>query len=181
MKERLSVSSRRVLNRFGAVSSLRQSSGSASSRRGPSAIRTDRTRIGQQLPRPDALTVVYDGDCLLCRRSVRWLERQRPAVPIKTIPSSADEAVAQHGHIADYGEDMIVAAADGRVWVGPPDAYLVVMWALPRLRPLSYLLSIRPLKRLAGRAFQLVTGNRQAIGGLLGAAPSCERCADLIR
>lgn len=71
---------------------------------------------------------------------------------------------------------MIVAANDGRTWIGPPDAYLVVMWALPRLRPLSYLLAIKPLRPLVSRAFQLVTGNRQAIGGLLGGEPTCAHC-----
>lgn len=126
--------------------------------------------------RPDALTVVYDGDCLLCRRSVHWLEGQRQTVPIQSIPSSSAEAVARYGHTPDYGDDMIVAADDGRVWAGPPDAYLVVMWALPLLRPLSYALSIRPLKPLAGRVFQLVTGNRQAIGGWLAGDAGCEHC-----
>jgi len=126
--------------------------------------------------RPESLTVVYDGDCMLCRRSVHWLQKQRQAVPIRSIPSSDSEAIANHGHIADYGDDMIVAASDGRTWVGPPDAYLVVMWALPLLRPLSYVLSIGQLKPLVGRVFQLVTGNRQAIGGWLGGDPGCEHC-----
>jgi predicted DCC family thiol-disulfide oxidoreductase YuxK len=127
--------------------------------------------------RPDGLTVVYDGGCLLCRRSVHWLEGQRQAVPMEIVPSSSGDAVARFGHLPDYGDDMIVAADDGRVWAGPPDAYLVVMWALPLLRPLSYVLSIRPLKPLAGRVFQLVTGNRQAIGGWLLSDAGCEHCS----
>ena len=127
-------------------------------------------------PRPRSLTVVYDGDCLLCRRSVHWLELQRPAVPIRSIPAASEEATRRFGTIANYGDDMIVAADDGRTWIGPPDAYLVVMWALPRLRPLSYLLAIRPLRPLVMRAFQLVTGNRQAIGGLLRGEPTCAHC-----
>ena len=125
--------------------------------------------------RPGSLTVVFDGECLLCRRSVHWLAEQNQSVPIRSIPASSPEAVERFGDIPDYGNDMIVAADDGRTWIGPPDAYLVVMWALPRLRPLSYLLAIRPLKPLVRRVFQLVTGNRRVIGGLLG--ESCERCA----
>ena len=125
--------------------------------------------------RPKSLTVVYDGECLLCRRSVHWLAQQYQSVPIRSIPASSAEAVERFGGIPNYGDDMIVAADDGRVWVGPPDAYLAVMWALPILRPLSYLLAIRPLKPLVRRVFRVVTGNRQAIGGLLG--ESCERCA----
>ncbi len=127
--------------------------------------------------RPKELTVIYDGQCLLCRRSVHWLHQRRTSVPLKTMPSSAPEAIAGFGHISNYGDDMIVAADDGRSWVGPPDAYLVVMWTLPWLRPLSYLLAMRPLRPFVGRVFQIVTGNRQAIGGWLGDAASCSRCA----
>ena len=124
---------------------------------------------------PALLTVVFDGECLLCLRSVHWLSKQRQAVPIRSIAASSPEAIERFGHIPNYGQDMIVAANDGRVWIGPPDAYLAVMWAIPNLRALSYLLAIRPLKPLVRRVFQLVTGNRQVIGGLLG--ESCERCA----
>lgn len=130
--------------------------------------------------RPSGLTVVYDGDCLLCRRSVNWLGSQRQAVPIRTLASSAPEAIEQFGHLTNYGDDMIVAADDGRTWVGPPDAYLVTMWALPALRPMSYVLSIGPLKPLVGRVFQVVTGNRQAIGGWLGGEAGCEHCSQRV-
>lgn len=126
---------------------------------------------------PDTLTVVYDGDCLLCRRSVRWLGSRRQAVPIRAIPAASAEATARYGHIANYGDDMIVGADDGRIWVGPPDAYLVMMWALPVLRPLSWLLSARPLKPLAARAFQVITGNRQTISKILSEQSVCEHCA----
>lgn len=126
--------------------------------------------------RPNALMVVFDGDCLLCRRSVRWLQNRRQAIPIRSIPAASAEATRRFGDIANYGDDMIVAADDGRVWIGPPDAYLVIMWALPVVRPLSYLLSVAPLKPLVGRVFQLVTGNRQLIGGWIGDNPGCEHC-----
>lgn len=124
-----------------------------------------------------SLTVVYDGGCLLCRRSVNWLESQQQAVAIRTLPSSAHEAVIRFGQLANYGDDMIAAADDGRTWVGAPDAYLVVMWALPALRPLSYVLSIGLLKPLVGRVFQILTGNRQAIGGWFGGDAVCEHCS----
>lgn len=124
---------------------------------------------------PGSLTIVFDGDCILCRRSVHWLSEQHQAVPLRSIAASSPEAVERFGDIPNYGADMIVAADDGRIWVGPPDAYLAVMWAIPSLRALSYLLAIRQLKPFVRRIFQLVTGNRHLIGGLL--QESCERCA----
>lgn len=120
------------------------------------------------------LTLVYDGDCLLCRRSVRWVEQRNSTIPIVALPSSSPEAVRRFGHLANYGDDMIVADDDGRVWVGPPDAYLVVMWAIPGLKILSYLLSFSLFKPLAGRVFQLVSGNRHVIGAFLGGG--CVHC-----
>lgn len=134
--------------------------------------------LRQVASRPRSLTVVFDGDCVLCRRSVHWLAQQRQSVPVRSIAASSPGAIERFGRIPNYGADMIVAADDGRTWIGPPDAYLAVMWAIPVLRPLSYLLAIRPLKPLVRRVFQLVTGNRHLIGGLL--QESCERCATAV-
>ena len=130
----------------------------------------------QRRPRPSELNIVYDGDCLLCRRSVRWLDQQRTLIPVHAVAAADPRATAEFGHLPDYGDDMIVSADDGRFWVGPPDAYLVVMWAVPKLRALSYVLSWRPLKPWVGRVFQLVTGNRQALGSFLFGAEGCIHC-----
>jgi predicted DCC family thiol-disulfide oxidoreductase YuxK len=118
------------------------------------------------------LTFIYDGDCLLCRRSVHWLESQRTRLKVTAVAAGRPDSVLAYGDIPGYGHDAVVAASDGRIWVGPPDAYLVLMWAVRRTRALSYVLSLPPLKSLAGRAFQLVVGNRHAIGKL--ARPSCD-------
>lgn len=121
------------------------------------------------------LTVIYDGDCILCRRSVHWLERQQTHVGVSAVPAARPEIAATYGEVPGYGDNMVVAANDGRVWVGPPDAYLVVMWAVRGTRILSYLLAAPGLKWLAGRAFQLVTGNRHVIGRMVGG--ECDHCA----
>lgn len=139
--------------------------GSLGSSRGP-----------QRRGEPSELTVVYDGDCLLCRRSVRWLGEQRTFIPVRTVAAADPAITAEFWHPPDCGGDMIVAADDGRLWVGPPDAYLVVMWAVPKLRMLSYVLSWGPLKPSAGRILQMVTGNRHALGSLLLGDVGCIRC-----
>jgi predicted DCC family thiol-disulfide oxidoreductase YuxK len=118
------------------------------------------------------LTFVYDGDCLLCRRSVHWLESRQAHVEVTAVAAGQPDSVLAYGDIPGYGHDVVVAASDGRIWVGPPDAYLVLMWAMRRTRALSYVLSLPPLKALAGLVFQLVVGNRHAIGKL--ARPSCD-------
>ncbi|MDX2343078.1 MAG: DUF393 domain-containing protein [Acidimicrobiia bacterium] len=133
--------------------------------------------LNSQPGRIESLTVVYDGDCMLCRRSVRWLRQQRTHVGIDVIAAADSDAIARFGDTPDYGEHMIVAANDGRVWIGVPDAYLVVMWAVGGLRLLSYVMSLAPLKPLAGRVFRIVTGNRHVIGRVVG--EGCVHCAPI--
>ena len=121
------------------------------------------------------LTVIFDGDCVLCRRSVRWLANRQTYVEIATVPAEHTETKAAHGHIPGYGDNMVVVADDGRVWVGPPDAYLAVMWAIRGTRALSYLLSAPVLKGLTTIAIRLITRNRHLIGRF--ASRRCEVCA----
>ncbi len=125
----------------------------------------------------DRLTVVYDGDCMLCRRSIRWLRRQRAYVDVEVITATAPEAIETYGDTREYGEHMIAAADDGRIWVGVPDAYLAVMWSVRGFRLMSYVLSIAPLKPLVGWVFRFVTGNRHIIGRVVG--EGCVHCAPI--
>ncbi|MDJ0954838.1 MAG: DUF393 domain-containing protein [Acidimicrobiia bacterium] len=134
--------------------------------------------------KPKKLTLIFDGDCVLCRGSVRWLQQRETHVPIDMVPALRPDTMAQYGHIPGYGDNMVVVAEDGRSWVGPPDAYLVAMWAVRGTRALSYLLSLPVLKTITARVIQLIAGNRHLIGRLAGNrdAPSqagdghCERC-----
>lgn len=121
------------------------------------------------------LTVIFDGDCVLCRHSVRWLAKRQTHVEIETVPALHAETMAAHGHIPGYGDNMVVVADDGRVWVGPPDAYLIVMWAVRGTRALSYLLSAPVLKGLTTMVIRVITRNRHLIGKYT--SRRCEVCA----
>jgi len=112
---------------------------------------------------PETLTVIFDGDCLLCRRSVHWLETRATHTNLEVVPANRPDMVAAYGHVPGYGDNMIVVADDGRTWIGPPDAYLVVMWAVRRMRALSYLLALPGLRQLTTRVFQYIAGNRYAL------------------
>lgn len=125
--------------------------------------------------KPDKLTVLFDGDCGLCRRSVCWLSQRRTYVAVEPIAAGQPEAIDAFGHIPGYGDNMVVIADDGRSWVGPPDAYLVVMWAVWGTRTLSYVLSLPVLRQLAGHVFQTIAGNRHLLGGKTQVP--CEHCA----
>ncbi len=87
------------------------------------------------------------------------------------------EALARFGDTHEYGDHMIAAADDGRVWIGVPDAYLAVMWSVRGLRTLSYIMSVGPLNPLVGRAFRMITGNRHIIASVVG--EGCVHCANV--
>ena len=103
---------------------------------------------------PQNLVVIFDGDCLLCRRSIHWLEAQTTYVDVMALPAERPDVVAAYGQLPGYGENLVVVADNGRSWCGAPDAYLVVMWAVRGMRALSYLLSLGMLKPLATRVFR---------------------------
>ncbi len=124
--------------------------------------------------RPTQLTVIFDGDCVLCRRSVHWLEQRTTHLPIAAIPAGRSDAIDSFGDIVGYGDNMVVVADDGRSWVGPPDAYLVVMWAVRGTRALSYGLALPGLRSLTGRVFRFIAGNRHLVGR--GSGETCDRC-----
>ncbi len=125
--------------------------------------------------RPNRITVIFDGDCLLCRRSVHWLRDRHKHIAVDTVAAADPAAVAGYGRVPGYGDNMVVVGDDGRIWVGPPDAYLVVMWAVRGTRMLSYLLSLPLLKPAAAAVFRFVAGNRHLIGGIGG--DRCAQCA----
>jgi predicted DCC family thiol-disulfide oxidoreductase YuxK len=83
-------------------------------------------------------------------------------VDVVPVPAARPDIAAAHGDKPGYGDNIMVIADDGRFWAGPPDAYLVVMWAVRGLRAASYLLSLPILKALTNRVFQWVAGNKYA-------------------
>jgi len=121
------------------------------------------------------LTVLYDSNCALCRRSAHWLAQQPAYVPITVLAAGSPAARARFGAIRDLGDELVVIADDGRAWWGSPDAFLMCLWALKRWRPWAIRLSRRGLSGLASAFFKRVSTHRAAIGALLG-APRCDDC-----
>ncbi len=114
---------------------------------------------------PRHLTVVYDPDCALCRRCRSWLEAQPTYCPLSFL--SADDAAARAGMgRLPVGDELVVLADTGEVWVGPA-AYVMCLWATRAYRHWSYRLSGRALEPLARRVFHAVTANRGTISALL--------------
>ena len=83
----------------------------------------------------NALTVLYDPTCGLCRRAHEWLAQQPKLVEMQFVPCKSDEARKRYPELNhDLTQmDLTVIGDAGAVYFGPK-AWLMVLWALSRYR-----------------------------------------------
>lgn len=124
---------------------------------------------------PGGLTVLYDEGCPLCLRARDWLRTQPLHLPMELLAAGSPEARRRYGVIPWRGQELVVTAEDGRVWVGPA-AFVMCLWATRRYRPWAYRLSAPALAPLARRFFTALSARRSTIGALLGSPPACAEC-----
>jgi len=124
-------------------------------------------RVGApETPSPRKLIVLFDPSRALCQRSRAWMLREEAYVELQFIPCSGAEARARFGDIPWLGDELIVVADTGDVWVGPA-AFLVCLWALVRWRAWSYRLSGPAFAPLAERFFRALSSKRKGLAALL--------------
>ncbi len=115
---------------------------------------------------PTRITVVYDETCELCRHARRWLEGQRTYVPLDFLPAGAARGMQRFADVPWLGEELVVVADDGRVWVGPA-AFITAMWTTRKFRAWSYRLSGDTFSTMARHFFHMLTTERGRISALL--------------
>ena len=111
-----------------------------------------------------ALTVLYDPECGLCRRSHEWLADQSKLIELIFVPCASDEArwrFPQLNHDLTK-KDLTVIGDDGAVYFGPK-AWLMVLWSLTRYREWSYRLATPELLPTTKRVVSAISQNRQQI------------------
>jgi predicted DCC family thiol-disulfide oxidoreductase YuxK len=104
------------------------------------------------------LTVWFDGDCGLCRRVARWLDRQPKFVPLHCV--AAQSQTPDTSCPLDTGElldRLTVTASDGAVYRGTK-AWIMCLWALREYRGWSLTLSQEALWPWARRLYAAITG-----------------------
>jgi predicted DCC family thiol-disulfide oxidoreductase YuxK len=116
---------------------------------------------------PNALLVLYDEQCALCRRCRQWLEGQPTHVPLHFLAAGSDVARTQFADVPWLGADLVVIDDHDDVWAGPA-AFLMCLWATVDYRAWSYRLSGKTLAPLAERFFHFVSSNRKALGRVVG-------------
>ncbi len=116
-----------------------------------------------------ALTVLYDPDCGLCKRAHEWLAEQSKIVELNFVPCASDEARRRYPQLNHdlTKQDLTVVSADGWVYFGPK-AWLMVLWALAKYREWSYRLATPELLPTTRKVVSAISQHRYQIGRVAG-------------
>ena len=116
-----------------------------------------------------ALTVLYDPECGLCRRAHEWLSDQAKIIELKFVPCASDEARKRYPQLNHdlTKQDLTVVSDVGWVYFGPK-AWLMVLWSLTRYREWAYRLSSPELLPTTKKVVSAISQNRYQIGRVAG-------------
>lgn len=111
-------------------------------------------------------TVVFDGECNVCRRLVRRLELWDKHHTLEMLPSQSPDACARFPwiEVTAFTQSLqVVRIADGRTWQGAA-AIEQLMDVLPRGRWIGWAFSIPFVRPLAERFYRWFARNRYRMG-----------------
>jgi predicted DCC family thiol-disulfide oxidoreductase YuxK len=110
-------------------------------------------------------TLVYDGDCGFCRRSVDLLASWDRRGAVEIVPFQATGVAERFPQIpaAAYREAMQLVATDGRTWSGAAAAEELTK-VLPFGSPLGCLFALPFARPIADGVYRFVARNRTRFG-----------------
>lgn len=110
-------------------------------------------------------TLIYDGDCRLCRRSVDWVEARDGDDRIEVIPYQSSDARERYPGIPreDLERSIHLIGPGGQVWRGAR-AGEELLRLLPRWRAGAFLFRIPGMRWIAERVYRTVASNRHVFG-----------------
>jgi predicted DCC family thiol-disulfide oxidoreductase YuxK len=123
------------------------------------------------------LYVIYDGECGLCCRAVRKLMTEPSYLNLRFAPASAAGVERRFGAAMGDGSQLVVVADSGEVYRGT-SAWIMVLYALRRYRPLAMRLASPAWRPFAARAIAAISRNRRGLSDLLGWSPDAQVLAE---
>jgi len=110
-------------------------------------------------------TVIFDGDCNICTRSVELLREWDSSALLEMVPSQHPDVATRFPWIPEhaYADAMQLVAADGTTWQGAA-AVEKVLDLLPKGRLISWIFHIPFARPLADRLYRVFARNRYRLG-----------------
>ena len=118
------------------------------------------------------LYVLYDGSCGLCWRAVRRLAHEPSYIPLRFEPASSSFSLDRFADalVGTNRNEVVVIADTGEVWRGT-SAWIMVLYALRRYRPLAMRLATPAWRPLAAKAIDIIGRYRHACSEFFGLSP----------
>jgi predicted DCC family thiol-disulfide oxidoreductase YuxK len=115
------------------------------------------------MSRNSEIEVWTDGDCALCQRSRRWVERrdERGVILIRDFRSASDAQLPVPRSRVEA--ELVAHSSDGRIYCGF-GAWRRIIAKVPRWRWLAPVLGIPPLSWLGTMVYRLVARYRHRLG-----------------
>ncbi len=117
----------------------------------------------------NSLTVLYDGECGLCVRCKKWVLQQQTYFPVKFLDSHSQTARDRYPTLLTDGppEELLAIGDNGEVYRSDK-AWLMVLYAIRKCRPLALKLARPGMVGFARRAYYWVARNRGNVSRRLG-------------
>lgn len=114
--------------------------------------------------RPRRLTVVYDGACGVCQRSVDRLRDWDRDDRLELVPFQAEGVMERFPQISEleFRESVQVIAPDGRYWSGA-DAVEKALEQTPKGRRIAWVFKLPFARPIARRVYRWFARNRSRL------------------
>jgi len=121
------------------------------------------------------LFILYDGSCGLCARAVRKLITEPSYLTLRFAPATSPFAREHFPTLLDGAQpdEVFVVADSGEVYRGP-SAWIMVLYALRRYRPLAMRMASPTWRPLASRVIEFVGRHRRGLSDFLGLNPETQ-------